>query len=96
MIWGVVRGFFYVWFSLAAGFGAGEAIFFALRSGPGPAYVLPGDGLPLVVLPMLVILGALLSTQWGYFGRRISIWRWIPLCVIVTFAAFVIAGLSSL
>lgn len=94
MIWGAVRGFFYVWFSLAAGFGAGAAIGLALQSGSGPKYVLPGEGWPLVIFPMLVILAALVSTQWGQFGRRISLWRWIPLCAVVTFGAFVIAGLS--
>ena len=94
MIWGAVRGFFYVWFSLAAGYGAAEAMYFALRSGSGPTYVLPGGGWPLLVFPMLVILAAFVSTQWGHFGKRISLWRWIPLCVTVTFAALVIAGLS--
>ena len=44
MSWGVVRGFVYVWFSVAAGLASAYAILFALTRTPGPTFALPAGG----------------------------------------------------
>ena len=94
MIWGVARGLFYSWFSVAAGLAAAYAIVFALTRTPGPSYTLPAGGWPLLVTPPVLILASLVLTQLNHFGQRISLVRWIPLCVVATFALAVVAALA--
>ncbi len=94
MIWGVVRGFFYVWFSVAAGLASVYAILFALERTPGPSFALPAGGWPLVITPPALILASLVFTQLSHFGQRISLLRWIPLCVVATALTLAAAGSS--
>ena len=94
MIWGIVRGFFYVWFSAVVGFIAAFLTYVAL-SAQGPANTLPGGGWPLALAWPALILASLVSTQAGHFGKRLSLLKWISLCVVLTLA-FVLAQVSSL
>lgn len=94
-MWAVARGFFYLWFSVATGLIAAYAIFFALASTPGPSYALPAGGWPLVITPPALILASLVSTELSHFGQRISLLKWIPLCVFATLLTFA-AALSRL
>ena len=93
MTWGAVRAFFYVWFSAAAGLAAAYAIGFAITRTPGPS--LPGGGWPLIITPPALILASLVSTQLSHFGQRISLLRWIPLCVGATVALLAVVQFGS-
>lgn len=95
MTWGVVRVFLYVWFSVAAGLVAAYATHFALARTPGPSYALPAGGWPLLITPPVLILASLVSTQLSHFGHRISLLRWIPLCVVTTLLTFAAAAFGS-
>ena len=95
MMWGVARGFVYVWFSVAAGLIAAYAIYFALSRTPGPSYALPAGGWPLVITPPALILASLVLTQLSHFGQRISLLRWIPLCVVATLLTLAVAAFGS-
>ena len=91
MRWSVVRGFLYVYFSIVIGWLAALLTFVAL-GGHGSADQLPGGGWPLIVFWIAFILAALVSTQASYFGRRVSLLKWIPICVAVTLAVAVISA----
>lgn len=86
MIWSAARGFFYLYFSVVIGWLAAVLTFVALGS-QGAASQLPGGGWPLIIFWIGFILAALVSTQASHFGRRVSLLKWIPLCVAVTVAA---------
>ena len=90
MTWGLARGFFYVWFSFTAGLIADLVMIRALGGGAG----LPAGGVPLVVFAPLLILGSLVSTQWGHFGQPVSLLRWIPVCVVLTIALLLASALG--
>ena len=94
MIWGIARGFFYLWFSVVVGFAAALGTLAALRA-QGPTYLLPGDGWPLELFWPALILASLVSTQASHFGKRLSLLKWIPLCVVTT-VALLFALASSL
>lgn len=94
-MWSVVRGLFYVWFSIAAGLASAFAIFFALSRTPGPTFALPAGGWPLLITPPALILASLVLTQLSHFGQRISLLRWIALCVVATVLTFAAAAFRS-
>lgn len=94
MIWGIVRGFFYVWFSLVIGLAAAYGTFAALST-QGPTYRLPGGGWPLGVFWIALILASLISTQASHFGKRVRLLKWIPLCVVATLALLFSAATST-
>lgn len=85
MIWGIARGVFYVWFSFVVGLAAAFGTFLALNT-QAPAYTLPGGGWPLEVFWIALILASLVSTQASHFGERISLLKWIPICLGLTIA----------
>lgn len=93
MIWGIVRGFFYVWFSLVVGLAAAIGTLFAL-SAQGSTGGLPGEGWPLEVSWIAFILASLVFSQLGSFGKRVSLLKWIPICVGVTVALTAAAAFS--
>ncbi|HEV2216663.1 MAG TPA: hypothetical protein VGV88_03725 [Candidatus Dormibacteraeota bacterium] len=94
MIWGSARGFFYLYFSVVIGWLAALLTFVALGS-QAAASQLPGGGWPLIIFWIAFVLAALVSTQASHFGSRVSLLKWIPLCVAVTgaAAAFAVLGL---
>ena len=95
MSWGVARGFFYVWFSVAAGLASAYGILFALTRTPGPSFTLPAGGWPLLVTPPALILASLVLTQLSHFGQRLSLLRWIAACVVATALAVAAVAFGS-
>ena len=83
----VLRGFFYLWFSLAAGLTATGVLEFVLAAAGYGSVGLPGGPAVTLAIAALLILAMLVFGQWEQFGQRIRLLRWIPLCVVFTATA---------
>jgi hypothetical protein len=85
----VLRGAFYLYFSLAAGlFAAGAVSFALLRTGPGRPD-LPGNAGAAWLIAAAFIAMMLFFGQWEQFGRPVRLLRWLPLCGVITFLGVV-------
>jgi hypothetical protein len=92
----VLRAFLYLYFSVFAGLtAAGLVGMILIASKTGRIQGLPGSGTVAWATAALIILALLVFGQWEQFGERIRLLKWIPLCILLTIAAFAASLLSS-
>ena len=82
-----IRAVAYTLFSAGAGVLLGNVIIVVL--GQGSTAQPPLEGVAAYLVVAFFVLATFAFGQWEHFGAPISLLKWIPVCLITLFAAFV-------